>query len=414
MKTFLNIALLFMLTISVIGCSSDSSFAEEPAADDSEMVNFSISVYAGDPEAKPSARSAASRVGSLPGDDYFEDAQNQYERMRTLRVIIVRPDGTVEHNEYLQKTIPAAGLGEYNDIQLRVHGGETKKVYLFANEASMLTSGPGLPPYNFNSIRIGTKFPTEEIAALTLKCDAGQPLIDNTGGNKMYIPMTEQFDIDVRAPKPDGTDLYQSANLFITRAAVKFSFHVQITENPHETFTIEEFQLSMLGNSEYLLPTNCEYVPAKYPVYFADRYIKSYSVPATAVNTACSFYPAITFTPTSPLNTFTDYAPALYFPETALAAGGAFSVKMRLKGDDYYVSSAKLPNLPALPRNTHVKINVTIARADLIFTVDVVPYASVPLNPQFGFDELKPRPPAQPGDVPPWLEIPDPDNPEDN
>lgn len=398
MKTFLNIALLLMLTISVIGCSSDS--IDEPAAGGTEMVNFSLSVYAGDPD-----RQSSSRVGALPGDDYFEQPQTQYERMRTLRVIIVRPDGTVEHNEYLYRTIPDEGLGQYNNVQLKVHGGETKRIYLFANEASMFTSGNELPPYDFNSIKIGSKFPADEVAALQLNCESGKPLVDNTGTEKTYIPMSEMFDIDVKAPQPDGTDLYQSADLFITRAAVKFSFHVSTPQAPEESFIIEEFAIETVSSSEYLLPKDATYVPAKYPVYFADRYIKSYSTPEGVQNSKISFYPNMEFTPTTPVNIQRSFAPAVYFPESAVPANGKFVVKMRLKGDTNYRSQAELPNLPSLPRNTHVKINVTLEKGDLKCQVDVLPYAAVPLNPEFGFDELLPRPPVI-GEQPPWIVIP--------
>ena len=52
MKTFLNIAVLLLLTISVIGCGGDAPVP--PQTGDSEMVNFEINVYAGDPDGKKS------------------------------------------------------------------------------------------------------------------------------------------------------------------------------------------------------------------------------------------------------------------------------------------------------------------------------------------------------------------------
>lgn len=402
MKTFLNIAVIFLLTISVIGCSGDTPV---PApADDSEMVNFVINVYAGDPDAP------GSRAGILPGDDYFEGPQTEYERMRTLRVIIVRPDGTVEHNEYLYRSIPSSGISQYNNIRLKVEGGEKKLVYVFANEASMFVYGKNNPAIDFNSFTIGSKLSPEVFDALKLNCEAGQPLYDNTGGNKMFLPMSEQFEIDIKAPKADGTDVDQSANLFITRAAVKFGFFVTPADKPFESYTIEEFEIQSLGNVEYLLPNNANYVPAKYPVYHADRYITTYDVPEGAENKPYVFKPNITITPSTPTDQPIAYTPALYFPETKLAADKKFYIRMRLTGDKEYSGEVPLPNLPSLPRNTYVKINVTVGLSDVKFTVDIMPYAAVPLNPTFGFDELLPRPPQEGGERPPWVEI----GPDDN
>lgn len=45
---------------------------------------------------------------------------------------------------------------------------------------------------------------------------------------------------------------------------------------------------------------------------------------------------------------------------------------------------------------------------DLQVVVDVIPYIGVDLNPEFGFDDLLPRPPTE-GDVPPWVVV-DPDD----
>ena len=43
-----------------------------------------------------------------------------------------------------------------------------------------------------------------------------------------------------------------------------------------------------------------------------------------------------------------------------------------------------LPNLPHLPRNTHVVVNVTINEQDIDCVVDVRPYTEIELEPDFG------------------------------
>lgn len=402
MKTFLNIAIICLLTISVIGCSDDTPVSH--VTDDSEMVNFIINIYAGDPDAH------GSRTGILPGDDYFEGPQTEYERMRTLRVIIVRPDSTVEHNEYLFRSIPADGISEYHNIRLKVKGGETKKVYLFANEASMLSDNGTATTIDFNSFTIGSTLSPSQIADLKLSCLPGMPMIDNTGSDKKYLPMSEQFDIDIKTPGNDGENLYQTADLFITRTTVKFGFFITPTAAPAADYTIEEFVIDSLAGIEYLLPKNASYAPAKYPVYFADRYITAYDVPSGSKIAPCSFRPNITITPQTTPGTVIPYTPALYFSETKLPADGKFTIRMRLNSSKEYTGEVPLPNLPMLPRNTYVKINISLGLSDVKFTVDIMPYAAVPLNPEFGFDELLPRPPVQEGEIPPWVEF-DPSNP---
>lgn len=51
-----------------------------------------------------------------------------------------------------------------------------------------------------------------------------------------------------------------------------------------------------------------------------------------------------------------------------------------------------------------------ITEVSLFCRVDVMPYVGVDLNPGFGFDDLLPRPPIQPGEQPPWTEFPNPNS----
>lgn len=43
-----------------------------------------------------------------------------------------------------------------------------------------------------------------------------------------------------------------------------------------------------------------------------------------------------------------------------------------------------LPNLPQLPRNTHVVVNITINEHAMDCIVDVRPYTGITLEPDFG------------------------------
>lgn len=413
-------AVVLLLSLLAVGCGDDTSLAPSPSGTDSpDNVNFEINVYAGDPEDARSRSSSFSRDTDQDGYAYeFGPPDYSPERMHTLRVIIVRPSGEIEANEYLYRSFPQDGASEFHGLRFKVVGGEKKTIYLFANEASIPGLDLSAPDY-----RIGAHFPAEAMTACTFSTSrAGQPFIDNTGDVKTNVPMTEVFEIGIKAPETEE-DYYQTANLFITRALVKFSFTVQAADAPSVAYSIDELTIRSVASTQYLIPNSTSYTPAKYDAggmpSFEDRYIYEYATPADAMVGECVFNPTnlnfpVDYTPGTTLS----YAPQLYFPETALpVATGAtaqeYILAVKLSGDEEPCAEVPLPNLPSLPRNTHVKVNISLKNSDVKCTVDVVPYTAVPLNPSFGFDQLLPRPPIEPGVKPPWVTI-DPDNPDSN
>lgn len=405
MKLFLKIIAIAMLAIPILSCSSDN--VDEPKTEDERKAMLILNVYAGDSAAEPSSRA---------NDDASEEVEYAqpayvYERMHTLRVIIVRPTGVVEHNEFLSGDIPEQGSSEYHGVRLEVIGGEKKAVYIFANEAGV--------PYDFNSIRIGQSFPAEAIAQLQLTASEGGVLFDNTGSEKTYIPMSELFEIDVKAPEPDGSDMEQFSDLFITRAAVKFGFFFSLEETISQDLYIESLSISKLGNTEFFLPKDAEYSPSKDVLGFYDRYISAYSVPNSVTNNDYTFaFPEdFKFTSASSVSDQKEFTPQLYFSETGLdtysvtATLKFYKNKEKTEEEKVVIGPLQLDNLPKLPRNTYVKINAKIATKNLKVAVDVVPYTAVWLEPKFGFDKLLPHVPVY-GEKPPWVEIWPPVDPE--
>lgn len=65
------------------------------------------------------------------------------EKMHTLRVILVRPDGRVEHNVYLDLK-NASVSDRYGKIRLKVQGNEEKTIYLLGNEGSASVELPAV------------------------------------------------------------------------------------------------------------------------------------------------------------------------------------------------------------------------------------------------------------------------------
>lgn len=414
-----------MPAVGLSACSDSSDPSDPSGPSDPAMAYLTINVSAGIPQ--------ESRANDIPTDgsytNTFEDGIAPYEQMYTLRAIIVRPGGIIEHNELLHTAPSGQGFNQYTYASLKVVAGETKTIYLFANEDYTRiydsTGATTLLKEKLTTLHIGDTFPADEYNGMIISNSSASqaPLIDNRGDDeskKSYLPMSEVFDVKIESVNKDGTNLYQSADLFITRAAVKFGFYVQLSKDkgkPNTSFTINSFTVSSLADREYLLPNNVTYSPEKYPLTtpgVTQNFITDFTAPAQAQFGSYTFSNVgMTFNPFDDnLFEIHTFEPQIYFPETKLydssynTGDKKYSVGMSLTVDgasEPYVASATLPNLPyQLPRNTFVKVYVTIAYPHVNFEVDVVPYAEVKLNPSFGFDDTNEKVPS--GDNP-WATI---------
>ena len=106
------------LALLASGCrrSADVSAEEQPF-----LVNLDLNVALSD-IAIP--RSRVSSDAAPANDD---------EKMQTLRIIVVRPDGTVEANRFVK---PSVALVYDQQERFKVVGREKKRVYLFVNEGN--------------------------------------------------------------------------------------------------------------------------------------------------------------------------------------------------------------------------------------------------------------------------------------
>ena len=241
----------------IAGCGRTSD--EEPIPGDSVLTNFSISVSLFD---------ISSPVTRASGN--YTAAANDREKMRTLRIIVVRPNGKVEHNRFLDLK---AAVELYQDENFRVTANETKRIYLIANEGlTTVKNGlsedavsPRLPDFDFNAITEGSLFPAEDVAALTIGLTGGSEELDGP------LPMSECHRVWVPAEN-------SSCNLFITRAAVKFS--VLITNESGRALTLAGLAIDKMLRQEYYLPKNAQYEIREGNV----REITVYDVPSTGDN----------------------------------------------------------------------------------------------------------------------------------
>lgn len=387
----------------------------EPVEEEAPMVNLTFSVVA--PSTTGSATSRAEVVTNPDEFNYFQNPDT-YEKIHTLRIIIVRPNNVVEHNRLF--TLDDRGVVRYDDMTFKVttgHNGvgEDKKIYIIANEESV--------PYNFNDIgknhADGTSDPYEPgtIENIILKADENGVLIDNSGETKKWIPICEVHTAFVKCPQTPEDEEQSVGPFFITRAAVKFEISVTATNAGWDTDVFDDyyvtgFTFNNIANQEYLFPrakysdeiSNGEITPSPTspnPVTpvpdLYGRFITSYEIPEGTIHSQIQLPGDLNQKIPRMSYEYIDFKTPLYFCESkfnpTVEKPYTLSMTVAQKGADgniatetiYTFDPVPLPNLPLLPRNTIVKINARIWRDPLKMTVELVPYIGVTLKPSFGF-----------------------------
>lgn len=360
-----------VLGVLLCGCSIYSKEGDIPVAENTSKVKLGVSVALTDGAAFLGMQSR----GPL-------EAVPDGEKMQTLRIIIVRPDGTVEHNRYYDfHQVPTT---YFATAQFEVVGGETKKVYLFANENTKFNSGRKVADYDFAAIKVGEQFPTNDITGQDNKTS----LIEvNDAQTQMALPlfMSECHSVDVHEKEDTNVEL------IIVRAAVKFTFRIINTSN--EPLALNQLTISKLARREYLLPNGVVYgtEPSE-----EDRttitYIKSYNVPMIGNNEHYNFkatfadktVPAKSATGNGKVELDPIYLLESNYNDDPSTTGRNYKISLTV-GDETY-ENGYFNNLTALPRNTHVVVYVTLndKLTGLDCKVRVYPYGEYWLYPEFG------------------------------
>ena len=318
----------------------------------------------------------------------FENPADIREGIESLRIVIVRPDADniVEQNDLIRFPEDDRIWNDSKVYHYEVIGGEKKRVYLIGNENSLGADNIA----RIASIRQDHPLPSD-IDNLLLSSPEGHPYIVNTDESGRYIPMSEIFDIRVKEAEA-GAEVKDEANLFITRAASKFSFTV--TSEPESVFgdrglRITELSISGMADREWFFPHNTIYNPGKFEISnnpLNGRLITSFTTPAATITKPYTFNPVDFGIKGLTDNTTLSatYTPLEYFlespDETFYLSGTAVS-----NGLERPFGPVALPNLPRMPRNTHTVINLTFKGETLDVEVTVFPYTAVNLNPSFGF-----------------------------
>ena len=327
--------------------------------------------------------------------DRVNDAvDNPVEYMYTLRIVILHENGTVEHNMYID-------FGEIPQTEcyriFKVTRNETKKIYLIANEENASTDLH------------------EQLETLTTGNTTFASIVDNfvfIPDYKNSIPMSSVYDVPVKAENLVEREFY------LVRAATKFAF--RFTNKRKSKVSIDAIHISDIAGATYLIPHKREPLFMSFDdeslywinwlkkvadesqqspddVELADRrgWIQAYDIPSETSHQEVTVNGPLEVPSMTGDQPGKAVFPVFYLPESKkLKAGSAtygeqeYTLKLDMSENGKELSFTKtFPNLKALFRNTHVLVDVTFTEKDEV-KVQVVPYAEVILEPEFG---LKPE-----------------------
>lgn len=327
--------------------------------------------------------------------DRVNDAvDNPVEYMYTLRIVILHENGTVEHNMYID-------FGEIPQTEcyriLKVTRNETKKIYLIANEENASTDLH------------------EQLETLTTGNTTFASIVDNfvfIPDYKNPIPMSSVYDVPVKAENLVEREFY------LVRAATKFAF--RFTNKRKSKVSIDAIHTSDIAGATYLIPHKREPLFMSFDdeslywinwlkkvadesqqspddVELADKrgWIQAYDIPSETSHQEVTVNGPLEVPSMTGDQPGKAVFPVFYLPESKkLKAGSAtygeqeYTLKLDMSENGKELSFTKtFPNLKALFRNTHVLVDITFTEKDEV-KVQVVPYAEVILEPEFG---LKPE-----------------------
>lgn len=344
--------------------------------------------------------------------DGFENPTLEAEKLQTLRVIIVKKEGSGENvTRTIKYNRPYNSLNSLSSDRFKVEFSTDYTIYLIGNEAGLagllpltgedrsLTPTEFLKKYyseNQEYFDIPDYYRLENLVITAPSSDSPILInnVDKDENEATPIPMTEMFTVTTMSkdviPSSNAEEVVMTENktLFITRAATKFSFTFKkgddLPDNlPENTFpTIKAVKISGLSDTEYLFPNATTYTNIN-----DGREITEFNVP-TGSNSSQDF--VFNLPEAEQVNIAQlsgegiTYSPQIYFPESKGKSGNpkeAFQCSISYDGEDY-LTPVNLDNLPYfLPRNTHVKVNIIIHRATLEISVEVVDWTyAEPLN----------------------------------
>lgn len=325
----------------------------------------------------------------------------EHEKMKTLRIVVLHPQGTVEYNQCVD--FGQNLQTEYRRQLIRVKQNEKKTIYLIANETSITDLKEELDAFHEGSG--GFK---EKLDEIIFAPDGDSPL-----------PMSAAYELEVKEES-------QECQFYLVRAATKFTFRFRNFRDG--AVRVNSISVSDIAGTMYLMAHKQNRTMSFWEADgsegelfwidwlkrvsdesqanpddkdLADRrgWITDYDIPPTTSGDVTQHAPQNFRVPASTTDQGvpepgTAVFPVFYLPESKHLRqpdGGAYgeqayAMTLDLTDDrnEHKTFSFPFDNLKALFRNTNVVVDVTIYQKKIV--VQLVPYAEVELEPDFGLD----------------------------
>ncbi|QCD34608.1 hypothetical protein [Muribaculum gordoncarteri] len=364
-KYYFTLMIALVVGMTLPSCSDDGQGPD--VVSPQQLINYTVTLrVAGDTQ--------GSRADGFDDNDYtgggddgdLEDPVGDFEKLDRVRLIVTNEAGVVEAN-YVTFS---------HEITVKLTTGK-KKLYIIGNEGSWDDFGSFASGVNWLSAAKGDNIGDVYSAMLNLSAD--HSVMEGT-----RLPITGTADVELTEPKTPE-DINQSTEVWLHRAAVKFTFRMR--NNTSRKYTVTDLSLGGMSTAMYLMPKGItmggkdgKTITAFDAVPDAATYdiVRTLAVelPAKAADATDGEWILLFDKPLYALEgkLLENNAPKNY--PLSITLDGLISSEMNLKEVQ-------------LPRGTHVYVNITLNKIedlDFDWQIDLVPYAGVTLEPDFGLD----------------------------
>lgn len=367
-KYYFTLMIALVVGMTLPSCSDDGQGPDDVSPQ--QLINYTVTLrVAGDTQ--------GSRADGFDDNDYTDggddgDLENpvgdfeKFEKLDRVRLIVTNEAGVVEAN-YVTFS---------HEITVKLTTGK-KKLYIIGNEGSWDDFGSFASGIDWLSAAKGDNIGDVYTAMLNLS--AGHSVMEGT-----RLPITGSAEVELTKPQAPE-DINQSTEVWLHRAAVKFTFRMR--NNTSRKYTVTDLSLGGMSTAMYLMPKGItmggkdgKTITAFDAVPDAATYdiVRTLAVelPAKAAEAADGEWILLFDKPLYALEgkLLENNAPKNY--PLSITLDGLISSEMKLKEVQ-------------LPRGTHVYVNITLNKIedlDFDWQIDLVPYAGVTLEPDFGLD----------------------------
>lgn len=367
-KYYFTLMIALVVGMTLPSCSDDGQGPDDVSPQ--QLINYTVTLrVAGDTQ--------GSRADGFDDNDYTDGGDDgdledpvgdfeKFEKLDRVRLIVTNEAGVVEAN-YVTFS---------HEITVKLTTGK-KKLYIIGNEGSWDDFGSFASGIDWLSAAKGDNIGDVYTAMLNLS--AGHSVMEGT-----RLPITGSAEVELTKPQAPE-DINQSTEVWLHRAAVKFTFRMR--NNTSRKYTVTDLSLGGMSTAMYLMPKGIimggkdgKTITAFDAVPDAATYdiVRTLAVelPAKAAEAADGEWIHLFDKPVYALEgkLLENNAPKNY--PLSITLDGLISSEMKLKEVQ-------------LPRGTHVYVNITLNKIedlDFDWQIDLVPYAGVTLEPDFGLD----------------------------